>query len=136
MALVCSYKDLRKEDGNNSFLNFEPLRAIGLALEQGFRQARQKGLNKLTADDLTEVKVSGTLQVREGGRWRNTDAATLRLLPRDAAFSLELLHSLRGRLTDIGFNYDAIDYNMGGVFWDLLGDFTHNRYNTPGPGRC
>ena len=103
-----------------------------MALELGFKLARQRGLNRLTDDDFATVHVAGDLQVRDGTRWRNARASRLRLLPADASFALKLLRALRGFLAEVRFNYHQVDFRVAGVFWDLLGDFTSETYGVLG----
>ena len=57
MVLVTRYKHLCKADAAGTFGFLRPLRAVGLAVEAGHKAAQQKGLSKVTADDLA-VKCS------------------------------------------------------------------------------
>lgn len=132
MALVSSYTCLRKQDANKAWRPFTDLRAIGLAVEQGHKQSKRKGLGTLTAEAFAEVGVSGPLQIYDGGRWRRAPSARLRLLPQDQNFTLELLHEQRAALTALGFNFFAVDMKAGGSTWDLVGDFGHDAYGVPG----
>ena len=128
MVLLTSYRDLQKVGRSGTFLNFTPLRAAGLSLEQGFKAARDKGLGAVTLDDLNQVRVAGEgkLRVKTGRQWRAASSCELRLQPADAALSLSLLRQKRAVLSELGINVWCVD--RGGrnsnTTYDLLADFS------------
>jgi len=71
MASVSRYNQLQKQNTDNTFSFFQPLRAIGLAVEEGHKAAKKYGLGLLTVRMCSEVRVTGALKVLdETGKWR------------------------------------------------------------------
>ena len=71
MASVRRYDQLQKQNTDNTFSFFQPLRAIGLAVEEGHKAAKKWGLGDLKVGMCSEVRVTGALKVLdENGRWR------------------------------------------------------------------
>ena len=129
MSLVTSYQALRKKNLNGRFLLFQPLRAVGLALETGWKLSRDKGSAAVCETDVGQVSVTGELQLLEGQRWRASSACTLQLQGVDSALALALLRKQRAFLADLGFNVWRVDWRPSGgtVTYDLLGDFSTAR---------
>ena len=79
MAAVTSYTHLQKLDPEtNTFLTFTAVRAVGLAVEVGRKEAKTKGLGNVTADSLSEVRVTGQLRFKGEGRGAAGFSARLR----------------------------------------------------------
>ena len=95
-VLVDKYECLRKPEADGKLTPFQPLRAVGLALEKAWRLYKAKGHNSVTAEALGAVEVTGSrqqglaLQVQGGSSWQNCLAATLQLRPEDADLSKAL----------------------------------------------
>ncbi|MCP4822991.1 MAG: hypothetical protein GY892_02630 [Shimia sp.] len=134
MALVRAYSDVRKREPDGTFVPFSAARAVGLALELGFKAGRRKGFGALANEDVAVVSVARHLQAcdGEGGRWRKAAAARLQLTPSDASFALELLRAMRRFLADSAFNYYGVDLKARRGFWDLLGDFAQPAHGVAG----
>jgi len=130
MAFVSIYKHLRKLDQKKGeFVLFSNVRAIGLAVEVGWKAAKKKGLGNIETADVSHVTVtdtSGKLQVLEDARWRGLKACTLNLRPGDAAFAKLLVEKQRDLLGDMRLNIWDVEVAMKGGpgFFDLVGDFT------------
>ena len=63
---MAAYSSLKKKDKCGGFRAFFPLRAVGLALESGYKLCHKGALGLVTEADLREVRVTGKLQVLEG----------------------------------------------------------------------
>lgn len=128
MPLVTSYTHLRRQDEKGRFLAFQPLRAVGLAVEQGHKLAKRSGLGALTTGDVSQVKVSGTLQLLESGRWGEArkSKCDLQLRDSDAELAKAVVVKQRDLLADLKLNIYSVDVKRkaaAGSF-DLLGDFS------------
>ena len=75
---------------SKAFDKFLPLRAVGLAYEQGHKLCRARGVLALTVEDFLQVRVAGALRVLDDGRERKARSYTLQLRRQDA----ELAHKL------------------------------------------
>ena len=97
MALRCvtAYNSLKRKDPDGNFRSYFPLRAVGLALESGYKLCQQGSLGLVKQDDLQEVRVAGELQVLENRVWQTVPAVSLRLRSQDAALALKLLTTQR-----------------------------------------
>jgi hypothetical protein len=130
MPLVSQYKHLKKPwflPGPATL--FFPLRAVGLAVELGYKLCPTKGLDNVSVSDLSTVKVSGKLQIYEEGRWRSSNKCDLKLARMDALLAKKILEKTRGFLIDLGANVWFADVPLPGVVgrtvsFDLLGDFS------------
>ena len=103
---------------------FEPLRAVGLALEKGLKLARAKGLGQVSASDLETVAVGGSLQVLQEGVWQPQKRTLLALRGQDSELSSALLQEVRSYLHQKGFCPSEVDLKVPGMrcHLDLLGD--------------
>ena len=109
MAQVMATYSYNQVEKNGSV--FTPLRAIGLAVELAYKQARKKGSGALTCEDVRIVRLSGdALRVKEsrGDRWRKTACANLELLQRDCDFTLDVFRAQRHLLFDLGLNVQRV----------------------------
>jgi hypothetical protein len=107
---------------------FFPLRAVGLALESGYKLCHKGALGLVAEADLKEVRVTGKLQVLEGSAWNETSAVSLGLRSQDAALALKLLKKQRELLSDLDSNWFLTDTQQGGSkSLDLVGDFSTKR---------
>ena len=129
MVLLTRYKHLRKADEDGTFSFFRPLRAVGLAVEAGHKAAQRKGLSRVTADDLAEVRVYGSLQVKDGERWRSAKKCNLQLKAAESELALAVVLKQRSLLSDLGINIWRVDAEMkcGTGSFDLLGDFSGSK---------
>lgn len=127
MPVISKYADLKKPWRTGKLERFFPVRAIGLALEKGWKLCPQKGLAAVTQDDVSTVRVTGKLQILIDGRFQPTKRCDLRLLGHDAACSLRVLHKMRSFLADLGVNVWDIDrpngHDKGCI--DLVCDLAH-----------
>jgi hypothetical protein len=136
MVLVTTYSHLCKQvddedddDSPGTLRPFHAVRAIGLACEAGHKAAQKKGLGALSVADVSQVKVVGTLRVKEDERWRSLRSCTLQLRPTDAAFCRTLVQKQRSVLADLRMNLWYVDINMKGGkgAFDLLADFSSEK---------
>ena len=134
LRTAVAYSALKKKDKDGKFRSFFPLRAVGLALESGYKLCQQKGFWSVQAEDLSNVRVAGDLQVLEAGSWKRTGEATLQLRSQDASFALKLLAKQREFLSDLDFNWFCTDTRVGDKSLDLVGDFSTKR-NLGVPGK-
>ena len=126
MVLVTAYRNLRKPGRDGSFYPFNPLRAVGLAVEQGWKANRDKGLGVLQAADVSQVSVGGKLLLQTGQRWRAAASCTLQVRPQDAALATAVVHKQRALLSDLRLNVWSVDKGGGAKkrSLDLLADFS------------
>ena len=139
MFLVTCYKHLEKKDkGALTFRSFFALRAVGLAVELGWKLTRDKG-GLVASADLRRVEVGGELRVFSEERWHKTRKCTLQLNAKDAALALTLLRKQGALLGDLGVNAWLVDYNPRGSsrWFDLVGSFNPGKqnFNVEGPSR-
>ena len=127
MASVGRYVDVRKQDKPGGlYRRFSAVRAVGLAVEEGHKVARQKGLGALRAEHLARVRVGGAVQVWDSGRWRSVPQCSLELGAPEQAFAKALVLQQRAYLADLQLNVWSVDVGMqatAGSF-DLIGDFS------------
>ena len=92
--------------------------------KKGLKLAQDKGLGKVTAADLGEVRVAGSLEVLEDGAWQPARQGTLALRAQDSDLSLSLLQDVRAYLHQKGFSATAVDVKVPRMrcYLDLLGD--------------
>ena len=91
-------KDKKKYKGPAGQLRFFfALRAVGLAVEAGFKLCRDVGLGSLQAEQLSPVRVSGDLQMLVAGTWKATSEVRLQLRPQDAALALTVVARVLSR---------------------------------------
>ena len=123
--LVTVYQHLEKPGRDGKFLPFTPVRAVGLALEEGWKASRDKGLSRVSAEDVKRVRVSGKLRIYSGQQWRASSSCTLQLAPEDCTLVLTLLHRQRELFSDLHINIWAVDQQgrCKNTF-DLVGDFS------------
>ena len=127
MPLVSHYSHLQKLwDG--AYETFNGLRAAGLAVEQGLRLCSQKGLGSLCLEDLEEVKVKGSLMVKdEHGQWEGGfRSCNLKVKHPEKSLALAIVKKVRAFLSDVGCNIFHIDCPMPERLgrYDLLCDFS------------
>ena len=124
MPLLTRYSHLKKKEPAGGFRLFEPLRAVGLALEKGLKLARAKGLGQVSASDLETVAVGGSLQVLQEGVWQPQKRTLLALRGQDSELSSALLQEVRSYLHQKGFCPSEVDLKVPGMrcHLDLLGD--------------
>ena len=130
LRVVKSYNSLKRKDkGEKQFRNYFPLRAVGLALESGYKLCKEGALWLVEEDDLNQVRVSGgTLQALVGNSWKTEPAVFLCLRSQDAALALKLLRKQHDLLSDLDFNWFSTDKTDGGdKSLDLSGYFTTKR---------
>jgi hypothetical protein len=131
MPLVLQYAHLRKKNaGEHSWLRFTPLRAVGLAVEEGHRLSKARGLGQVTAASLSTVKVSGSaVQVLEDRRWRAVSQCQLQLNEVESSFALSVVQKHRALFSSLQLNLWEADLKMPRRLgsYDLLGDFSLER---------
>ena len=76
MPLLTRYSHLKKKEAG-TWKFFEPVRAVGLAVERGLKAAEQKGLGKVTVHDLDRVHVVGDLETMVNGSWHSSQRSDL-----------------------------------------------------------
>ena len=92
-SVVKCYDSLKKKDKTKYkgraglFRVFFALRAVGLAVEEGFKLCRDVGLGDLKAEQLNQVRVSGDLQMLVAGNWKEASEVRLQLRAQDAALA-------------------------------------------------
>jgi len=123
MPLLTRYSHLKKKEAGK-WKTWEPLRAVGLALERGLKVAQEKGLGHVTAGDLDKVHVVGTLEVMTDGTWQSAARTDLALRSQDSELSLSLLQDVRAYLHQKGFSATGVDVRVPGtrISLDMLGD--------------
>lgn len=101
---------------------FFPLRAAGLALEQAYKLCPHKGADNVTVQDLSSVRVTGTLQAFEAGEWHECQQRLLQLKVPDAALALKIFLKTRSLFADFSANIWHIDKPLPGLpgAFDLL----------------
>ena len=104
MPLVTCYKNLLKPNKEGNFQPFNPLRAVGLALELAWKTARDIGQGSVSAERLRQVRVSGQLRLKEGEQWRNARQCTLQLAQADSNLALAVLRKQRRFFSDWDMN--------------------------------
>ena len=104
MPLVARYHHLKKKDDKGKMVQFRACRAVGLAVELGWRlSSSTSAAQAVTEADLQQVQVGGKIQCFEGGTWQDRQRCSLTLQAQDAKLSLELFHLQRDFLQDVGF---------------------------------
>lgn len=129
MPLLRRYTHLKKKDpATGTFRLWEPLRAVGLAVELGLKKASSKGLGKLTCDDVSRVRVCGDLQLFMDGAWHGAGSCMFALRAQDAELSLAVVRDFRTYFHQKGFCPSALDVAVPGVrcSMDLVGDTVPN----------
>ena len=125
MVLVTAYRHLQKPGRQGDFRTFHPLRVVGLSVERGWKASRDKGLGAVTAEDVSQVSVTGKLRLQTGQRWRAATSCTLQVRPQDAALATSVLRKQRALCADLQLNAWSVD--KGGAAnrrsLDLLADF-------------
>lgn len=128
MPLISQYAHLQKKASDEGrWVTFTPLRAVGLAVEKGHKEAKAKGLGRVTTDSLSTVSVSGSaVQVLEGRRWRRVTQCQLQLSSAEATLSLAIVQKQRRLLNNLQINAWEVDLRMPRRLgsYDLLGDFS------------
>ena len=110
MPLVTCYRHLEKKNfGETDFQKFCPLRAVGLAVELGWKLSRERGFGNLGATDLRQVGVGGELRFLTEGRWRKVQRCTLQLTAQDAQFANTAVQKQATLLGDLGLNTWVVD---------------------------
>jgi len=129
MPLVTAYHHLQKPGRDGRYLPFTAVRAVGLALEEGWKASRDKGgYTAVKAADLATVRVSGKLRLLTGATWRAGTTCTLQLSRQDADLALSLVRQQRTLLADLHINIWSIDQQGAGkTTFDLQGDFSTSR---------
>ena len=90
MPLVTRYTHLEKQNfGEAAFQKFSALRAVGLAVELGWKLTRDRGC--FSASDLKEVEVGGKLRVFAEERWRRQGKCTLSVAAADTQLASKLV---------------------------------------------
>ena len=99
-SVVKCYGSLKKKDKQKYkgraglFRVFFALRAVGLAVEAGFKLCRDVGLGSVKAEQLGQVRVSGDLQMLVAGTWKETSEVRLQLWAQDAALARAVVAKL------------------------------------------
>lgn len=131
MAPAFSYGSVRKRDAGGEFRCYFPLRAVGLAVESGYKLCHEGALGLVEEGHLRQVRVSGRqgqVQVLVGKAWKATLTATLSLRAQDAALALLLLKKQRALLSEVNLNWFCTDSQLSGKkSLDLVGDFSTKR---------
>ena len=93
-SIVKCYGSLKKKDKKKykkglagKFRVLLPLRAVGLAVETGFKLCRDVGLGSVQAEQLSQVRVSGDLRALVAGTWKDTSEVRLQLRAQDATLA-------------------------------------------------
>ncbi len=126
MTLIPKYEWLKKRNPKGKMQLFEPLRAVGLAIEKGHKASLDKGLSNVEVSDVDTVKITGKLEGWDGASWQDLKTCFLSLRPQDSALALEAIQKQREYFQDLGYNYHKVDFRLPGsrVSLDLLGDFS------------
>lgn len=125
---VSAYSSLKRKDKGGKFRTYFPLRAVGLAVESGYKLCQKGGLGLVAKKGLKKVRVAGKLQVLEGGTWEEASAVSLSLRSQDEALAVKLLTKQREFLSDLHFNWFCTDaQRSGSKSLDLVGDFSTKR---------
>ena len=128
MPLLSRYSFLKKADGRNGrMVTFGPTRAMGLAVEEGWRRAMNivQGFSDISSSDLCNVNVTGDLEIFVDGSWQSSRRCGLTLQSGHADLSLQVLHAQRQHFQDAKFNVCKALENVGRSLptLDLVGDF-------------
>ena len=131
---VVAYSSLKRQDKDGKVRTYFPLRAVGLAVENGYKLCKKGGFGLVAKEGLKQVRVAGKLQVLEGGTWEEASVVSLKLRPQDEALAVKLLTAQRAFLSDLHFNWFCTDtQRSGSKSLDLVGDFsTKNNYGVTG----
>ena len=115
MGLVTRYSALQKRDPGPSgdFRVFSVLRAVGLAVEVGQKEAERKGPLAVQATDLLQVSVKGNLKVQQKGKWAVARSAFLSLRLRDAELAKVVLQKQLSFLSSLYLNVWRVDKQRG-----------------------
>ena len=133
MVLITRYSALRKQDLDKKFRCFSSLRAVGLAVELGHKEAQKKGLLAVETDDLLQVTVAGKLQVQQGRNLVDARKATLTLRLQDAELAKAVVVKQLSLLSSLHLNVWKVDKQVGARTLDLLGAFhTTQNYGVNG----
>ena len=127
LRTVTAYSALKKKDETGELRAYFPLRAVGLAVESGYKLCQQGALGLVRQEDLAQVRVAGALKVLVGGSWWPASAVSLKLRPQDAVLALKQLTKQRELLSDLGLNWFSTDVKSGSKGLDLVGDFSTKR---------
>jgi hypothetical protein len=123
MLSVTSYKHVEKKNaGEAAFLEFLPLRAVGLCVELCWKLVRDRGFGALGVALVRKVEVGGELRVLSEGKWRSAQRCTLELALRDAALAVAVVKRQSAILNDLGINVWQVDTKPQGSAstFDLL----------------
>ena len=129
MALVTCYTHLEKKSfGEDSFSPFTALRAVGLAVELGWKHTRDKGF--CCATDLGQVQVAGEVRALTD-RWRKRRSCTLCLPAKDAELAYKLVTQQAAVLDNLSLNVWQVDTKRKGKRrpLDLLCSFSPGKKN-------
>ena len=135
MALVTCYTHLEKKNfGENFFSPFTPLRAVGLAVELGWKLTRDKGC--CCAADLGRVQVAGEVRAFTD-RWRKRLNCTLCLQAKDAELAYKVVTLQAAVLDNLSLNAWQVDTRRKGKRrpLDLLCSFSPGKKNYGVEGR-
>lgn len=103
--IIHGYSNVRKLDSSGHVVDFTALRAVGLALEQAHKVARDQGCGRVDADAVGSVSLSGSgLTVSENNRWRGIRNCELQLERSDAQLAVDVFKQQRAFLHDLGVN--------------------------------
>ena len=128
MGLVTRYSHLKKKDQRDGVLKaFHAVRAVGLALEKGWKLCAKH--DQVTAEKLSTVRVSGKIELFEKGKWLEAGSCSLQLSDTDASLACRILDKERSFLHDLGVNVWAVDKQLvrGCGVLDLVCDFVRQR---------
>jgi len=127
MPLVRKYCKVRKKNEEGTLKTFSPLRAVGLAVEVGHGYCKTHGFGRLSPASVSRVHVSGgSLQVKQGQRWRRVPSCDFELAPQEASFAVSVVRKHRAFFDDLGLNLWEADLRMPNRLgcYDLVGDFS------------
>ena len=112
MLRVTRYSQLCKKDvAESSHRVFQSLRAVGLAVEAGWKASLAKGFRALTAEDFSELRVAGDLKVAG----KSLTECCLVLTAGDASLALAVVQKQRDLLNTLDFNTWRLDYWKEGM---------------------
>ena len=105
---MLSYREVKK-DGKC----FTSMRAVGLAIEQAHKIGKSRAWNAVTEHDLSSVRLSGDLQVKDSSGWYSEDGSVrVKVEPADAAYALDIFKCQCRFFTQHGFNAWSVDANL------------------------
>ena len=136
MPLVTRYTFLEKQNfGEAAFQKFSALRAVGLAVELGWKLTRDKG--SLSARDLKVVEVGGKLRVLAAERWRSQSKCTLSVAAADTQLAYRLVQQQAALLHTLNLNPWFVDTRRPGNKrpFDLVATFVAGQNNHGVHGR-